>query len=473
MSVFISYSWKDKKPVDEIANTLSFSGVKFILDSRDFKYLQSIREFMKQISKSDYVILVISREYLQSVNCMYEVLELLKSENFKTRIFPIIIENANIFDAGGKLYYLKYWEGKIKQLNHDIKELDNIANTKSVQENIDIYTEIRNSIDEFCSIIADKKCPTVNELKDLKYSPFFEFIKFKDTDIIKEVVEVWQIEDIEEQDICLDKLSRKYPLNEHFLFISGFINMQKGNFKKSKYFFEELLEKYPDHFEGHNNLGVLLVSQFNDIESAKMHYLKANSINPENVGALINLSNVYYHFDKNINEAIKSLQKALKIEPLNSEVNLNMAVILEIEITEYASAKTFYENSLINAKDAEPYIKFSNFLFMRLSDIVSAIKYSNMALEMEPNNPTCYLNHANILSENKPNISSAIKFYKKAIELKPDYAEAHYNLAAAYISSEIKLIYDAKKHYNIAINLNPKFEHKEYNDYFNKMLPHI
>lgn len=59
-------------------------------DIRDLRYKSSIKEFMKQIRKGDYSFIIISEDYLKSLNCMYEMGEFIKDESYKDRILPIV-----------------------------------------------------------------------------------------------------------------------------------------------------------------------------------------------------------------------------------------------------------------------------------------------------------------------------------------------------------------------------------------------
>ncbi len=52
---------------------------------------------MKSIRNQDYVILIISDYYLKSKNCMFEVTEIMKEQEYKDRIFPAVVEHG-IYD---------------------------------------------------------------------------------------------------------------------------------------------------------------------------------------------------------------------------------------------------------------------------------------------------------------------------------------------------------------------------------------
>ncbi|MDB4921920.1 toll/interleukin-1 receptor domain-containing protein [Mucilaginibacter sp.] len=93
-NIFLSYSWANADIADEIDDIFKGIGIQLIRDIRDAPYRASIKDFMHQIGKSDFVLMVISDEYLRSVNCMYEVIELLNTHEFEKRILPVIIDNA-------------------------------------------------------------------------------------------------------------------------------------------------------------------------------------------------------------------------------------------------------------------------------------------------------------------------------------------------------------------------------------------
>lgn len=127
IKIFISYSWaKNSKYIaDQIYDDFSIiplnSKIELIKDDKVLNYKFSIEDFMENIRKADYAILLIGEMYLKSLNCMKEVLHLRKDTNQKKKILPILIGDANIFDAIGRLEFVKYWTQKKDELNHKIK----------------------------------------------------------------------------------------------------------------------------------------------------------------------------------------------------------------------------------------------------------------------------------------------------------------------------------------------------------------
>ncbi|MGF2038254.1 MAG: COR domain-containing protein [Nostoc sp. CmiVER01] len=155
--VFISYTWRDQqsKPlVEKIEQAFQAKGIKIIRDTNAIVYKERFQEFMQRLSRGTCVILVISDEYLKSENCMYELVEIAKNGEFYKRIFPIILADANIMKATGRLKYIKHWEDEIKELDKGMKEVS-AARLQGIREEIDQYTEIRNTIAELTNLLRD------------------------------------------------------------------------------------------------------------------------------------------------------------------------------------------------------------------------------------------------------------------------------------------------------------------------------
>ena len=104
-TIFLSYNWNNETIADAIESYFKDTPITIKRDKRDLHFKQSIKEFMKQIRKTDYALMIISEDYLKSSNCMYEVLEFIKDENYKemeTINLPLLLKKAII--ARGKEY---------------------------------------------------------------------------------------------------------------------------------------------------------------------------------------------------------------------------------------------------------------------------------------------------------------------------------------------------------------------------------
>ncbi|MBH8577408.1 leucine-rich repeat domain-containing protein [Nostocaceae cyanobacterium CENA369] len=160
--VFISYTWRDQqsKPlVAKIEQVFQAKGIKIIRDTNAIGYKERFKEFMQRLSRGKCIILVISDQYLKSENCMYELVEIAEDKEFYKRIFPIILANANIFKPIERIKYIKYWEEQIKELDEAMKGVS-AANLQGFREEIDQYTDIRNTIAKLTDLLRDMNTQT-------------------------------------------------------------------------------------------------------------------------------------------------------------------------------------------------------------------------------------------------------------------------------------------------------------------------
>ncbi len=159
MEIFLSYSWGESKVADTICDMfigLNNPEIQIIRDKDRLKFMQDIKAFMKSIKDKDYVILVINDSYLKSFNCMYEISELVKDDNYKNKILVLVNKNIDIFNAKGINQYLKFWQNKCQELEEETKGLD-LFNQKITIEELRKSNEINLKMSDFLQSILDLK----------------------------------------------------------------------------------------------------------------------------------------------------------------------------------------------------------------------------------------------------------------------------------------------------------------------------
>ena len=132
----MSYAWNPEScaVVERLQKALSSQSIQLIRDREEVRYKDSIRDFMRRIGRGKCVIVIISEKYLKSENCMFEMLEILKAESFRERIFPIVLSDANIYKATGRIKYVKHWEEEIRALDEGLKTVRGDNLTKLQEE---------------------------------------------------------------------------------------------------------------------------------------------------------------------------------------------------------------------------------------------------------------------------------------------------------------------------------------------------
>jgi len=167
--IFISYCWKNESIVNEIDESFAKDGVTLVRDKRNTEYKDSFKEFMKTIRSTDSVLMIVSDAYLKSRNCMYEVLETLKDENYKERIYPIVLSDAKIYSPAQRLEYLDYWKTEYSSLKESISKYSP-EEVISVTTDLKIMRDINSSIVDFISIVSDLKNIPLDRLKKSQFN---------------------------------------------------------------------------------------------------------------------------------------------------------------------------------------------------------------------------------------------------------------------------------------------------------------
>jgi formylglycine-generating enzyme required for sulfatase activity/predicted MPP superfamily phosphohydrolase len=121
ITIFLSYSHKNIHLADFMESALK-SEFKIVRDKNDAAYKTDWREFMNKVRKTDYVLMIISDESLKSAGCMYELLQMLRDDDYKKRFLPVVINNAKINGTKDILDYVAYWHKKYEELDKELDE---------------------------------------------------------------------------------------------------------------------------------------------------------------------------------------------------------------------------------------------------------------------------------------------------------------------------------------------------------------
>ena len=171
--IFLSYAWGGESEivVKEIEHVFKSKHLNIIRDKTNglgFKGL--VTGFMQQIGKGNYVIVILSDKYLKSKNCMFELLEVYKNGNFYNRIFPIVLKDAKIYDSEDIIDYTDFWDEKIAKLEEKIKISKRLSNRNRVHRDLDLYEQIRNTIDHLLDILSNMNTLSIDIHQNEEYN---------------------------------------------------------------------------------------------------------------------------------------------------------------------------------------------------------------------------------------------------------------------------------------------------------------
>jgi internalin A len=154
--VFVSYKWggDGEALVDEIQQRLADRGVLITRDKNEVAYRDSIQQFMQRIGIGKCIVVILSKAYLESKNCMYELTQIADHPELARRVYPIVMEDTGIFDPLTRLGYIKYWENKQAELDAAMKEVGQ-EHLEGIREELDLYEDIRNTISRIMNVLGD------------------------------------------------------------------------------------------------------------------------------------------------------------------------------------------------------------------------------------------------------------------------------------------------------------------------------
>lgn len=165
MKIFLSYSWSNSKVADTISNkflSLKQKNVEVLRDKERLTFMQDIKKFMQSIRESDYVIILISDEYLKSMNCMFEITELIKDTDFTKKILVLVDKKVDIINTSGINKYLLFWQDKCNSLHREVEKLD-LTNQAITISDLRKAEDIKNKLTDFLQAIRNLNLIVFNE----------------------------------------------------------------------------------------------------------------------------------------------------------------------------------------------------------------------------------------------------------------------------------------------------------------------
>lgn len=193
-TIFLSYCQKDSEIADLVESKLSGilqNEAVISRDIRDVKYRESFRKFMQTVDKHDYVIMLISDRYLKSRNCMYEMLEVVRNNDYNKKLFFIVLQErdkiyysneqvipieAKVYDTVSHTNYHMYWKKQGEELESQIKEIDDPVFSLNQAKELQIVKRIQMDLSDFLSYILDAKGLSLSEHISNNFENFLSIV---------------------------------------------------------------------------------------------------------------------------------------------------------------------------------------------------------------------------------------------------------------------------------------------------------
>jgi hypothetical protein len=147
--VFISYAWEDESEiiVREFEQAAEKAEINVVRDKiNGVGYKGNIEEFELQLSKADFILLVLSDKYLKSDHCMFELLKIKSNKDMDKAVYPIVMNLPLLRDQKGQLLYYSFWETKWNEQNQLMKNMDDLSAMDDAFNTLKLYRQIKDTI---------------------------------------------------------------------------------------------------------------------------------------------------------------------------------------------------------------------------------------------------------------------------------------------------------------------------------------
>ncbi len=218
--------------------------------------------------------------------------------------------------------------------------------------------------------------------------------------------------------------------------------------------------KRENEASAHYKLGIAQLNE-NRIQEAFVEFQKAVEINPKNTDIHYALGHIYYLQGKNP-EAAQEFKTVLKLDPEHSEAHNYLGKVYEVN-KQWDDAIHEYQAALKNPKYATPQFAHYNLglVYEKKEQFAEAIKEFQEALRIDPNfvttigGPSAYIVYYEIgqAYARMQKSKEAIEAYQNALQLLPDYADAHFGLGLVYLKEGSKRL--AKEEFEKVLKLSP------------------
>lgn len=135
---------------------------------------ESFNDYMRKIGRGWLVLVILSDEYFQSENCLYELLELHKNKKIDQQgVISIIVGDYRCDDSSTITKHIEYWKSREAQFNKD--KLSKELIRKTCQANAFVYAEDGSNFDDLVAKITDvfeAKRAEEKRIREEKYRKF-------------------------------------------------------------------------------------------------------------------------------------------------------------------------------------------------------------------------------------------------------------------------------------------------------------
>ncbi|WP_430403392.1 tetratricopeptide repeat protein [Fluviicola sp.] len=225
---------------------------------------------------------------------------------------------------------------------------------------------------------------------------------------------------------------KNYPKNEFILRSLGALNLQLGNLKETKFYYEKALVVNPECAKCYFYIADAYASEQN-LNAAYQAIEKGLSINSKEP-LLYLLRGKFKLYEGNEIGGLNDLSKAILIDPNGIAYYMERGDYFLRKGNYFSAKRDFLKAQEIDPKNLNVYNYLAQ-IYAYENDYPSALSSINKAIEIDSTSTKSLLTRGEVylIMEDSPN---AIQDYQRVIRLDPENYHAYYYLAEAYYKQE-------------------------------------
>ena len=162
---------------NQLIPSLRKRGIPYFVDTENLKDMRSITDFEKSFKFKGNVLLIVSKEYLYSEDCMYEVSCVLNSGNWQDRLFVINLEDFNRQDTQLYTDVYNHWRKQYLTLETEYSKLNYPVN-QIIIKRLDKIEVILSHLNDFFSILMQFYTSSLTVLARNDFERLFQLMGY-------------------------------------------------------------------------------------------------------------------------------------------------------------------------------------------------------------------------------------------------------------------------------------------------------
>lgn len=169
--IFISYAWGDDTPagriraqaVESLYSALAEDGLSPVWDLDQIRSGERISAFVRRLTRADLVVAVISKKYLRSFYCMYEIYKLWQrfqgdADDLVRCLVPIVLPDVRLENFEKRAPYLEYWSKRAAKLETLIRN-PNLSPSRESWDEVRLVRQFAFHVDDILVFLENVLMP--------------------------------------------------------------------------------------------------------------------------------------------------------------------------------------------------------------------------------------------------------------------------------------------------------------------------